>query len=341
MQLPRVRWDALLLCFLPAGCALIPEHTDDPAPRRRGPIPSRVQQPIRLGTLAFRPRGAATEAPGHASLDIESAYSSVFENGTNGSNQTVVLDGEIWTNTLITKVGLSERADVELDLGVLYASNGFLDGLIENYHSLFGFPDGGRENRPRDVYDMSVQKGTQTIYTLEPNELELLDTPLVFTERFVDESANMPALALRLGVDLPTGSETSGTGNGAWDWGGGVVAEKNCGRWSFTGALDWVDAKRPSSFTGSGVQAYDGLDLQLGSEYRWNDKLSLLVGTNYVPPVTRDMTLKEIDRDVLALDVGAAWDTGTDSTIHVGIEEDLMSASGPDITFFVGWMTRL
>lgn len=341
MHLPRVLRDALLLSFLPAGCALTPENSDGALSRVRGPVPSRVQQPIKLGTLAFRPRRAATEEAGHASLGIESAYSNLFQNGTNGVDQTVVIDGEIWTNTFITTIGISERTDVEFDLGLLYANSGFLDSLIEEWHALLGLPDGGRENRPRDAYEVQIEKNGQTIYTLEPYAVELLDTPLVFTQRLIDESASSPAVALRAGVDLPTGSQAAGTGNGGWDWGAGVLAEKSSGRWNFTAALDWVDAKRPSSFVGSGVQAYDGFDAQLGVEYRWNEHVSLLVGTNYIPPVTRDFTIKELDREMLGLDIGAAWDTGPHSVMHAGIEEDVLSASGPDITFFLGWKTEL
>ena len=44
---------------------------------------------------------------------------------------------------------------------------------------------------------------------------------------------------------------------------------------------------------------------------------------------------------MLGLDVGAAWDTGPNSQLHLGIEEDLISASGPDITFFAGWKIAL
>ncbi|MBK7643031.1 MAG: DUF3187 family protein [Planctomycetes bacterium] len=341
MHPPRSHAGALLLSLLAGGCALIPEHTDDPRPRIRGPIPSRVQEPIKLGTLGFRPRRAATQRPGHVSLGIESAYSNMFQNGTGDGLQEVILDGEIWTNTLVTTVGISERADVELDLGLLYASNGFLDGLIEDYHHWFGFPGGGRDERPRDNYEMHADIGGRRVYQLTPYEFELLDTPLVFTERVVDEDERTPAIALRVGVDLPTGSQARGTGNGGWDWGAGLLAEKTLGRWSFTGALDWVDAKRPSSFVGSGVDVYDGFDVQLGVEYRWNDELSLLTGLVLTPPATRQFTIKELDREVLGLDVGAAWDTGENSVLHAGFEEDLLSASGPDIVFFVGWKTEL
>lgn len=330
------------LCALTLGaCALIPEHADAPRARVRGPFPSRIQQPIALGRLALRPRGADTQPSGTTSLGLESAYANLFENGSGPGGQEVVTDGELWNSTLLVRRGISERADVQLELSVLYASSGFLDRFIEGWHRLLALPNGGHEERPRFSYEMHVAKDGKTLWTLDGYEPLLLDTPLTFTERLVDESASSPALAVRAGVDLPTGSEARGAGNGGWDWGLGVVAQKSLGRWTLTGALDWVDAKRPSSFVGSGVQAFDGFDLQLGLEYRWNDALSLLAGVDFVPPVTRDFTIRELDREMLGLDLGFAWDVGESSQLHLGIEEDAISAAGPDITLLLGWKTQL
>ena len=101
--------------------------------------------------------------------------------------------------------------------------------MIEGWHSAFGMPDGGREERPRNDYEMHADIGGQRVYELEPHSIELLDTPLVFTQRLVDEQADTPALALRAGVDIPTGSEASGAGNGGWDWGVGVLVRPFAG----------------------------------------------------------------------------------------------------------------
>ena len=55
---------ASALAFAVSGCAALPRHSDDPAPIVRGPIPARIQGPLDLTWLAFRPRSVATQAEG-------------------------------------------------------------------------------------------------------------------------------------------------------------------------------------------------------------------------------------------------------------------------------------
>ncbi len=238
------------------------------------------------------------------------------------------------------RYGISERADVEIDLPVLYGSGGFLDRFIEGWHRVFGFPNGGHEERPRFAYDMHVATGGHTIWSLDGYEPVLLDTPLVTVERLIDEGEHHPSLALRAGRPADR-LEGSGVGQRRLGLGRGLpraeVDRPDLHRRGRPGRRQAAELLRRQRR----VQAFDGFDVQLGAEYRWNDSLSLLAGANLVPPVTRDFTIREIDREMLGLDLGFAWDTGESSQMHLGIEEDAISASGPDITFLLGWRTQL
>ena len=54
-------------------------------------------------------------------------------------------------------------------------------------------------------------------------------------------------------------------------------------------------------------------------------------------PVTRDIPLKEIDKPILSLDLGVAWDLTMRSQLFAGFTEDVIAESGPDITFNLIW----
>lgn len=327
---------SILAAVVGSSCSVVATHSDAPRPRVRGPLPTRVQHPIRLTTLALQPRRATVQPRGSFALRAMSDYSSMFENG-GIPPERVLLDGELWRNSLSLTYGVAPRTDLEVEIATLYATSGFLDRFVESWHDLFGLPQGGRESRPRFGYDMRVSTGGDELYQLDGNELGVGDVPVVLTHQLVEETASAPAIALRVGVELPLGSERGGFGNGALDWGAGVLAEKSWGRWTATGALDFVDARRASSFVGSGVDLYDGVDVRGGVEYRWNDHLSLLTGLSIDPPLTRDLHLKEIDREVVTLDVGAAFDVGERSMVLVGFQEDLIAKSGPDFGAFIAW----
>ncbi|MBI5362882.1 MAG: DUF3187 family protein [Planctomycetes bacterium] len=328
----------VVLAFAPS-CALIATHSDAPRAKVRGPIPTRVQQPNKLTILAFRPRRArAGEAA--QELRVTGEYSSMFENGDVG-DERVVLDGEIARLAVAARFAVASRTDLEVELPVVYASSGFLDRFVEAWHALLGFPGGGRDERERFTYAMEIEKDGREIYDLEGNELGFGDVPVVLTHQLVEESPSSPAVSVRAGIDLPLGSDSRGFGNGAFDWGGGVLAEKSWGRWTTTGALDWVDAKRPSSFVGSGVEVEDDLSLQWGLEYRWNDAVSLLGGVIANGPVTRDFRIKELNREMVSVDVGLAFDVGERSTLVVGFEDDVVAESGPDFTVFASYSLGL
>ena len=326
----------LLAC---SACAAL-GHTDDPKSRIRGPIPSRTQEPIKLTFLAFRPRPAEVQPEGTRELRITSAYSSIFENGDIGTEK-VVLDGEIWRTAFAMTWGVGPKTDLEVEVPVVFATSGFLDRFVESWHAFFGFPDGGREERERFTYEMSVEKNGDEIYHLENDEVGLGDVPVVLAHQIVDETESVPAVALRLGVDVPVGSESKGFGNGGWDWGGGVIAQKSWGRWTATAGVDYVFTQRPSSFVGTGVDVNDDLDLQLGVEYRWNDCLSLLGGVVATSAVTDDLTIMEIDSEIVSADIGVAFDVGENSTVIVGFEDDVVAESGPDFTVFASWSVGL
>jgi hypothetical protein len=323
-----------------SGCELVSSWSDAPAPIVRGPIPARTQEPVKLTFLAFRPRRAAIQPEGSTLLSVQSAYSSIYQNGHTG-NEDVVFDAEIWHTSLALRRAVAPSTDLEVELAVTYATSGFLDLIVEEYHHILGFPSEGRTDRPRFAYEMDAFHNGNLAYRLDGNEVGFGDLPIVLTHSLVDESASHPGVSIRAGVELPTGSEEKGFGNGQLDYGGGLLAEKAFGRWNATAAVDYVVAGTSRTFERADVSSHDNLDLQAGIEYRWNDRLSFLLGSVLESPVTRDIGLKEIDGNILSIDVGAAWDLGNRSRLLLDFGEDAISRAGPDFTLMAAWSISL
>jgi len=329
----------LVLCLTGSGCRSL-RRVHDPRTVVRGPIAARIEHPLALGFLGFRPRSARVTEPGEQRIAVESAYTSLFEDGLDAGT-SVVFDGELWHSGLSYRTGVIDGGELEVELQVLYASSGFLDTFVESFHELFGFGNGGREDRPHDAYAMEIVTPSGTLYDFEGSRFGLGDLPLIWTQQLIANPAQGEYIAWRAGVELPLGSESKGFGNGGIDVGAGLLGERSFGRWTTTAAVDAVVPAQPDSFDEAGVRIDTRFDAQLGLEYRWSDELSLLAGAVWLSPLTKDLDLEEIDGHFLDFGLGAAWDVGRRSRLRLSFHEDLISATGADFSVLFAWVIGL
>ena len=75
-------------------------------------------------------------------------------------NEQLLFDGESYTTTAIITVGVSERLSIDARLPYIQHEGGQLDGLISDWHDLWGLPDGNRAARPEDVLQYSYTSST-------------------------------------------------------------------------------------------------------------------------------------------------------------------------------------
>ncbi|TDJ73146.1 MAG: DUF3187 family protein [Planctomycetota bacterium] len=318
-----------------AGCSLLPRPAEDVQPIVRGPLPSRTQHPLALTYLALRPRRAETQPVDRLGVAFQSVYTSIFERSSKAGEQ-IRFDGELWRNTLRVRKGITSEMDIEVELAALYTTSGFLDDFIEGYHDLFFLPQGGRDKVQDDQFTMRLRKDGETIYDLDEDRVGFGDIPIVVTRRLRAEDEDGPAVAVRLGVELPTGSADRGFGNGKLDWGGGFLTERSFGRWTLTGALDYVVTGQPDDFDDAGVDAENILQVQSGLEYRWSNVTSCLLQLFWTTPMIDDFDDEEITSDIVDVGLGVVRDLAGGGRFTFSFHEDLVAATGPDFSVLVG-----
>ena len=322
------RYLAVLLLAL-TGC-----FSADPAQVVRGPLPTRNQHPVSLTFLHMRPRKAATQPKGKVGVALDAAYSSIFE-VSQEPGERVAFDGETLRAAARFRYGVSNAVDVEVELAALYTTSGFLDSFIDEFHNATGLPDAGRLSSDRNQYEMRLRRNGQEIYNLEEDRVGFADLPIVVTGSLRKEDENGPGLALRGGIELPTGSEGRGYGNGEIDYGVGFLFERSVTRWTFTAAADVVFPGQPDGWEEAGVDVRELYSLQAGVELRATDRLSWLAQVFWTSPITRDFDSEEFSREILDLALGFAVDTGG-PRVYGGFQEDLVAATGPDFGVFLG-----
>jgi hypothetical protein len=336
----RARSPLALLVLLGATSCTGLHHASDPAPVVRGPLSARQQHPMALTLMAFRPRRPVTQAEGTTGVGTQLSWSSIEEiqrNPPYAPDEFVSMDTETVRLALRARHGVTEDLDLEVELPVLLSGSGALDRFIEEFHDLFGLPAGGRHINPDDQHQVRVESGGELLYELDEG-LGLQDIPVLLTWAVRREDEGGPGVALRAGLELPTGSQSRGLGNGALDIGAGVLAERSLGRWTIIGGADIVVPGQSDLMEATSEHRYETMyAAELTGEYRWNDGLSLVATTKWTSQMLGSMPLEEIHREVFDLGLGAIWDLDDRSRLALSLHEDLVAATGSDFTVQVGY----
>ena len=198
-------------------------------------------------------------------------------------------DGEDWQLTwdLAMQAGPGR---LNLRLRGEERSGGIGDQAIWNYHNLFGFPQGGRQEVPKNRLTYTMVKDGVTVASLRTSGFHLMDTDIAYVVPFGDR---LEGGRLGASVQVPTGNRHDWSGDGGMDGLLGAAAWKAWGPWRLHAQVERVDLviPRDSPFqsvlaqhtfsrawagggwqgTGPGFWGGLGLDLTLGyfeSPYR-------------------------------------------------------------------------
>ncbi len=126
------------------------------------------------------------------------------------------------------RYGLSDAVMLEAELPFLRFDGGFLDPVIERFHSTFGFPDDSRPDFRRNTSEAFFYIDRQFLY-LGPDDLDgigLGDLVLSSKFRLLHSSGVWPILTTRVAVKLPTGDPQKLRGSGSVDYGLSLIASK-------------------------------------------------------------------------------------------------------------------
>jgi hypothetical protein len=247
-------------------------------------------------------------------------------------DEALVLDGETYVATLGLRYGLTEHLQVGFDLPWVWQSKGFLDGFIENFHDLFGLPNGDRNNMPNNEINYSYTSSNGDNFLLEDEKNGIGDVRLLAAWQWLD--TEQAATSLQASIKAPTGDADKFTGSGGWDVSLALSAQRDFslakgsaalwggigGSWLGDGDMlqDSVENWAASGWLGAGWSPLDwlGLKLQL-------DGYSALYDSN----------LHEIGDPALIMTMGGTFGLGEATELDVNIGEDLAVDSSPDVSF--------
>jgi hypothetical protein len=239
------------------------------------------------------------------------------------------LDGEVFETRLVLDRALGERFALHGELAYRSLSEGSLDGPIDQWHDLFGLPNGSRDRLPEDALLLEYTVGGVAAFRTDAAASGLADLPLALGWQV--RASDAGALAAWFSVKAPTGSAEDWTGSGAVDVALSLAGERRlAGHWQLFGQANLV-------WLGEG-----DLLPALQEDYAW----SLLAGVSWNAWRGLDLTaqlesnsavfdtgLDHLDGDATVLTFGGCYRTASGWQFDVGVSEDVEVDASPDVVF--------
>lgn len=267
-------------------------------------------------------------APGQLSAEMRADIASNFARSS-GADEKILLDGETYRFIYCLRRGVNENFEIGLELPFVMHRQGFLDSFIIGWHDTFGFPQGGRDRAPRKRLVYNYQKNGQTFLLLDQESAGFGDLRL--TSAWRPKGLEKKALALRASLKFPTGDENRLHGSGSTDFalwlnGSEAFRQDSLVLFGAVGTLLMSDGEVLTDQQRNVVGF-----ATLGGGWRALPWLAFKTQVDAHSPIYHS-DLRELSGS-MQLSVGGTLKLKSGSELDVGVVEDLVVRSAPDVVF--------
>ncbi len=237
-----------------------------------GPLMLRGQSPLQLPRLGLIPMGGQ-EVPGGGWL---LHASTTWTNRWAWKENKYLVDGEIFRVSLSATYGLTDWMQVRLEIPFSIQTGGCMDAVIEGFHDLFDLTQAGRDQFPRNRYQILFWRKDGTVYKDHTSSARAGLEDIVLSARFLLTRGTrwIPQTTVLFHLKLPTGDPDHLFGSGSTD--GGVALSLSKRIWRIYTYLD-LQYTRYSDDRLAGIplrtDQFSGL---IAFEYPWTERLSVV-----------------------------------------------------------------
>jgi hypothetical protein len=245
------------------------------------------------------------------------------------TDDNYTLDAEVLELRLHFEHALGQRFAVHAELPWRKVSGGSLDGLIDDWHGVFGLPGGSRRRLPEDQLLIEFRQGAATLLRYDESTSGIGDIPVALG--YPLRASERSALSAWLTVKAPTGSADDLTGSGAVDVAATLAGQAQLHeRWRLFGqaSVAWLgegellpELQESFAWTLMGGLTWNAWrTLDLTAQVEANSRLYDGIGS-------------ELDGDAIVITFGGSWRTAGGWRYDVALSEDLQTGASPDVVF--------
>ena len=281
------------------------------------------------------PRSAKAIAKGSLRGHIQASLSNNFTKSLS-KEQSVLLDGESLNADLAIDYGIGDGAEISILIPYSSHSGGNLDGFIENWHSFFDLPDGGRNLVQKNRLSYQVKKNGREAFSLGPNRTAALgDISIIFSKELSGRKSQLWKTSA--GVKFPSGKFNNLSGSEFTSF-FSMAHYSNQSifrfpKWHFNQTLGVLKNNADELFeTKVKGLVYFGSS-QIG--WRVKERLSLKAQIDYHTPFYLS-DLRQLGSTSVQLVLGGTVRIGHTFALDLSLSEDIATNTSPDVTFTLG-----
>lgn len=253
------------------------------------------------------------------------------------AREQMFLDGELYRWSLIGRYGLGQNLELGFELPYVVQEGGFLDGFIVGWHDFFGLPQGGRNIFPRNRMKYQYTRDGVSRLDARPatngiSDMSLLAGYQLYAHR---DDQNHDTLALRAQLKLPTGDSSDMLGSGSTDLSLFITGSRNSrSEWGVLGSFASL----------GGMYGSDGNILKqqrqnlagfgsIGTGWAPAEWIAFKLQCHFTTPLYKDSNLRELGTWTALLTMGGTLKFPDNYLLDIGVGEDILVNSAPDVTF--------
>lgn len=273
--------------------------------------------------------------PGNKELALVFDLANNYAASSAGSER-IDIDGETYLVDLTGRYGISERFEIGFELPYIFQSGGFLDAFIQEYHSTFGFPNAGRDEAPNGRLLFRYQRNGATVFLVDRCSSGIGDIRLNAGYQLYRADNERPgAVALRTSLKLPTGDSNRLRGSGGADlalWlAAGRGFKTKFGPWEIFGGAGLLGMEDGDLMPGQQRNAvWFG---SLGAGWKPLARLALKVQLDGQTAFYRNSDLDELSSPSAQIIAGGSIFFSEKTSLEIGLSEDIIIKTAPDVVF--------